>query len=93
MRTTYEVRGLYCLTCVGRVLEAVAEVPGVRQTRIRYRAEGPSRLSLSTRRLLCAGAVESAVAQAGFTLQRTTPAPHGDSNITSNNNIVGSEWL
>lgn len=92
MRTTYELRGLYCLTCVGRVLEAVAEVPGVRQTRICYRAEGPSRLSLSARRPLLAGAVESVVAEAGFTLRRTSEAAHGDSDITGNNN-VGSEWI
>lgn len=78
LRIEFEVRGMTCAACVGRVERAVAKVPGVRRVSVNLATErasievDPSDLDFAKQ---VSGQVIEAIEESGYETQRVIPGP------------------
>jgi copper chaperone len=64
----YRVEGMTCEHCVAAVSEELLALDAVTAVDIMLVAEGPSRVAVQSLRPLAVGAVEEAIAEAGYRL-------------------------
>ncbi|WP_053005003.1 heavy-metal-associated domain-containing protein [Kocuria sp. SM24M-10] len=64
----FEVEGMTCEHCVGRVTDAVKAVEGVRDVQVQLVPAGLSMVTVATDRLLLPATVRAAIEEAGYSV-------------------------